>query len=173
MQQILYRLTQFWLDLFPAMLGEQEQKVIKDSLSRSEYELFLKYSKSDQYHAYRVFKMLEDANHLDPDLLTAALLHDIGKAKYPITILDRVWPVLVKKLSPSTYYKWGEDEGVRWKRPFAIKLQHAAWGAEMAKAAGSSETAVSLIRRHQDPLPQISTEEDQLLHWLQWSDDQN
>ena len=46
--------------------------------------------------------------------------------------------------------------------------------AEMAEAAGSSALVVSLIRRHQDDLPETAlSEEDELLHILQWADDQN
>lgn len=172
MKKLLYRLKQFWLDLFPQRLTQQEQQEIEGQLGKRPFHLFTQYSPSDQSHAYRVFKLLKQASQTDDALLTAALLHDIGKAKYPLTIWGRVWPVVIKKLSPARYYRWGEDEVTVWKRPFAIKQQHPEWGARMAAKAGCDETAVSLIRRHQDPLPHIQTEEDRLLERLQWADDQ-
>jgi hypothetical protein len=44
----------------------------------------------------------------------------------------------------------------------------------MAQAAGSDALTVSLIRRHQDPLPpQDQSPEDQLLRRLQWVDDRH
>ena len=173
MNKVWYRLTQFWLDLFPHALTPNEWEQIRNQLSHSEFGLFQNYSKSDQYHAYRVFQMLRTANYLFDDLLTAALLHDIGKSKYQISILDRVWPVVIKKIWPSKYHQWGADEDVRWKRPFIIKQQHAKWGADMVRAVGGSEEAIALIRRHQDPIEKIESEEDALLQKLQWADNQS
>lgn len=171
--KIRYRLHQFWLDLFPKPLSAKAHAAIRQTLSPTEQALFAQYSLSDQTHAVRVFETLRDTGHCDKALLTAALLHDIGKAKYPLSIWDRVWPVLVKKLLPGVYQRLGADERVWWKRPFAIKQHHAAWGAEMAAAAGSSATVIRLIRRHQDALSMADSPEDELLVLLQWADNQS
>ena len=118
-------------------------------------------------------KMLQATGHNDPDLLVAALLHDVGKTKIDISIWHRSIIVLSYALSSRRVASWGEGEAVGWKRPFVVKAQHPAWGAEMADVAGTSSQAVSLIRRHQDVLDTAVTEEDELLCVLQWADDQN
>ena len=170
---MVYRTRQFVADIHPTLLSEQAVREIESQLSTRESALFFQYSLSDQAHAYEVFKMLREAQLTQPNLLTAALLHDIGKARFKITVWDRVWPVLVKKVAPSLFHLWGESEPIGWKRPFVIIKKHPVWGAKMAQDAGAHPTAVSLIRRHQDQITEIQTEEDQLLAYLKWADDQN
>ena len=172
-KEVVYRTKQFVADINPPVLSDVAVRVIQAQLYCQEFALYLQYSPSDQAHAYQVFHMLKAADYTNPHLLTAALLHDIGKAQYKITVWDRVWPVLVKKLMPSLFHQWGEAEPVGWKRPFVIIKQHPTWGAIMTEEIGTHPTAVSLIRRHQDKLTQILTEEDKLLSLLQWADDQN
>ncbi|MEM7334801.1 MAG: HD domain-containing protein [Chloroflexota bacterium] len=172
-KEVVYRTRQFAADINPSLLSDVAVREIKAQLSEKESRLYFRYSLSDQDHAYKVYKMLREAGHAHPHLLTAALLHDIGKSRYTITVWDRVWPVLVKKIFPSLYHQWGEAEATSWKRPFVIIKKHPDWGAEMATSVGSHPTVISLICRHQDKLNQIETEEDQLLSLLQWADDQN
>ena len=173
LNEVVYRTRQFITDINPPALTEQAKQDIAEQLSVRERDLYYQYSLSDQAHTYQVFKMLQSAGHTNQHLLTAALLHDIGKSQYRISVWDRVWPVLVKKIAPNVYYRWGNAEPTGWKRPFVIIKQHPDWGADMTEVIGTHPTAVSLIRRHQDKINQIQTEEDQLLSLLQWADDQN
>lgn len=168
-----YRTTQFWADIRPLQLTPAEWSEIKSVLSASELALFEQYSLADQAHGYQVLRTLRDAGHEQPQLLVAALLHDIGKSRFVMSVWDRVWPVLLKKIVPTLYQKWGDGEPLGWKRPFVVIKQHPEWGAIMAEKAGCHETAVALIRRHQDKVSIIETEEDKLLSLLQWSDNQN
>ena len=119
-------------------------------------------------------KTLQAANHIHPDLLTAALLHDVGKTRVPLSVWERSWVVVGQVIWPKKTAVWGQDAPLGWKRPFVVKAQHPAWGADMAAAAGSSELAVGLIRRHQDNVPETAVSEmDRLLRHLQWADNQN
>ena len=143
-------------------------------LSAPELALFDRFSLNDQWHSYRVMKMLQAAGHTQPALLVAALLHDVGKTKLSLSIWQRSLIVLVSLLLPRQTAVWGQGEAVGWKRPFVVKAQHPAWSAEMAAAAGSLSQAVALMRRHQDPIaPHDTSEEAALLRLLQWADDQN
>ncbi len=142
-------------------------------LTPSQQQLFRQFTLSDQWHSYRVATMLQEAGHTHHDLLVAALLHDIGKTKAPLSVFERSWIVLVQWFLPNRVEQWGGGEPVGWKRPFVVKMQHPEWSAQMAVQAGSTPLAVSLIRRHQDPLSEINSEEDHLLQLLQWADDQN
>ena len=153
--------------------SEEALAEVSKQLTAAELALFQRFDKNDQWHSYRVMKMLQDAGHDDPDLIVAALLHDVGKTQVDISIWHRSFIVLGYAMSAQRVAQWGSGEAVGWKRPFVVKAKHPEWGAAMAETAGTTPLAVSLIRRHQDVLQTAVTEEDKLLHQLQWADDQN
>ena len=174
MGRIGYRLRQFWQDVTAPRLTAVAQTDIAAQLTPAELALFQRYSQSDQWHTFRVMKTLQACGQNQPALLTAALLHDVGKARVKLSVWERSWIVLAEFGWPQKTAVWGQGEPVGWRRPFVVKAQHPAWGAEMAAAAGSSPLVVELIRRHQDNgLETAVTEADRLLGWLQWADDQN
>lgn len=142
--------------------------------------LYTQMRRSERQHSLRVLHDLLAAGYTQPDLLTAALLHDVGKTRTHFFLPEKVLVVLVKAFFPALYQRWGRaaDENSRgllhWRRPFAVSVQHPVWGADMVAAAGGSARAVDLIRRHADPLPDSpQTETDRLLVALQLVDDQN
>ena len=155
-------------------LSPAEMAVVTAVLTPNELALFQRFSLSDQQHSYRVLGTLQAAGYTQSALLTAALLHDIGKTRYDLTIWERSLAVLLAMIWPQHVEHWGQEEGGRWRRPFLIKAQHPAWGADMVAAVAGDPLAVSLIRRHQDVVGETAdNEEDQLLRLLQWADDQN
>ena len=169
-----YRLRQFWQNVAARPLTAVAQSEVSAQLTPAEMTLFQHFSNSDQWHSYRVMKTLQAANHIHPDLLTAALLHDVGKTRVPLSVWERSWVVVGQVIWPKKTAVWGQDAPLGWKRPFVVKAQHPAWGADMAAAAGSSELAIGLIRRHQDTVPETAVSEmDHLLRHLQWADNQN
>jgi hypothetical protein len=169
-----YRLWQFWQIVTAVPLEPSAQKEIATILSASEKQLFHQFSLNDQWHSYRVMKMLREAGHEQQPLLVAALLHDVGKTRHPLNIWERSLIVLASKLLPKQTAVWGQGEAVGWKRPFVVKAQHPAWSGEMATEAGSHPVAIRLIQRHQDViLAEDSREEAELLRLLQWADNQN
>jgi putative nucleotidyltransferase with HDIG domain len=169
-----YRLWQFWQIVTAVPLEPTARAEIALILSVNELALFERFALNDQWHSYRVMKLLREAGHDQPALLVAALLHDVGKTKQPLSIWERSLIVLASLLLPRQTAVWGQGEAVGWKRPFAVKVQHPAWSAKMAATAGSDSRAIRLIQRHQDPIvPDDQSEEAQLLRLLQWADDQN
>ncbi|MCP4426836.1 MAG: HD domain-containing protein [Chloroflexi bacterium] len=186
MARVLYRLGQFWRIWRAQPLPDLAWEWITAVLTQPEAALFDRFSLSDRRHSYQVLRTLQLAGETHPDLLAAALLHDVGKTRAPLSIWERSLIVLASKLAPGKTAVWGQGEAQGWKRPFVVKAQHPAWGAAMAQAAGSRPLTVALIRRHQDtlgtaasasdlrsPLSACVTEEDDLLRLLQWADDQN
>ncbi len=190
--RIGYRVRQFWHSLFASPLSDGDWQVVCQRLNAQEQWLFRQYSISDQWHGYNVLRTLQAAGHQQSDLLTAALLHDVGKSRMPLAIWERVLIVLVQAVLPRKAMMWGRGKVmaatsiVGWKRPFIVRAKHPAWGAEMAASVGCSPLTVALIRRHQDKLPvavamgdmvamggAAITQEDKLLHLLQWADNQN
>lgn len=171
---VLYRLGQFWRMWTAGPLPAAVRAEIAAVLTPQEMMLFNAFLPHDQWHSYRVWRTLQAAGQTQPDLLAAALLHDVGKTRLSLSLWERSLIVLAEAFLPRTVAAWGKEEMHGWRRPFAVKRQHPAWGAEMARAAGCRPLTVSLIRRHQEKLPSTAaTREEELLRWLQWADDQN
>lgn len=168
-----YRVWQFWQIVAARPFSEEALAEVSELLTQPEIELFQRFDRNDQWHSYRVMKLLQSAGHDNPDLLVAALLHDVGKTQLKLSVWQRSLIVLGYAFSAQRVAGWGAGEAVGWKRPFVVKAQHPVWGAAMAAEAGTSTQAVSLIRRHQDKLETAVTEEDKLLQLLQWADDQS
>lgn len=140
---------------------------VDDDLARAHltpalYSLYRQMRRSERQHSLRVLRDLLNARHRDPDLLTAALLHDVGKSRLPFYLPEKVLVVLVKACAPHLYRRWGSGPARGWRRPFAVSIQHPAWGAEMVAGAGGSPQAVLLVGRHADP--PANTAHDETAH---------
>lgn len=169
---IMYRLRQFWQLVTARPLPPTAWQEIESVLTPAEAALFRRYAPADQRHAYRVLRALRAAGRDHPSLLAAALLHDVGKTRCRPRAWERVLGTVAERLFPGRVERWGTGEPRGWRRPFVIRAQHAAWGAEMAAAAGSSPLTVALIRRHQDKeVTSASSETTALLRYLQAADD--
>ncbi|MFQ5419772.1 MAG: HD domain-containing protein [Anaerolineae bacterium] len=172
--RVRYRLGQFWRILTAVPLDKSARIAVTAVLTPTELALFEYFAASDQWHSFHVMRLLQSTGHEDPDLIKAALLHDVGKAGKRLTIWERSLIVLAGFFLPGQTAVWGQGEARGWRRPFVIKAQHPEWGADMAAKAGCSPRTASLIRRHQDLLPETAvTEEDKLLCLLQWADDRS
>ncbi len=136
-------------------------------------DLFLQMRRSEQQHSLDVLQSVRAAGHRDPDLMVAALLHDVGKVRAPLHLWDRVLIVLVGAICPGCLARWGEGTSRGLRRPFVVARQHAAWGAAMLRAAGSSERAAEIVARHDsfEGLPSNPTEH--LIAALMAADDAN
>ncbi len=171
--RLTYRSRQFREALF-APYKRIPSEALLSQLTPAQLSLFQRMQPSEQTHAYRIFKRLETSGQSDPDLLAAALLHDVGKILHPLSIFDRVLIVLGKALIPKAARRWASGTPHGLRLPFVVAANHADWGAELAYQAGSSVLCVELIRRHHDihrPNPGSHTEA--LLDALQAEDDQN
>jgi putative nucleotidyltransferase with HDIG domain len=126
-------------------------------------DLFSRMPRADQHHGITAARTLERRGHHDPDLITAALLHDVGKSRAPISVWGRVIVVLGEWLFPEHADRWGRGEAQGLRRPFVVRHRHAAWGAEMVDEAGASQTTTRLIRRHHEPLDGRAEDGDMLV----------
>ncbi|MFN8419361.1 MAG: HD domain-containing protein [Anaerolineae bacterium] len=168
----LTRLRQGILALV-AWAREVDDAPARSLLSPSLLALFQRMSRREQQHALEVYNTLKRLGASNPALLTAGLLHDVGKMRAPLYLWDRVLIVLVEAAMPATAKKIGEGDVRSWRRPFVIRKQHAQWSAEMVAAAGADPLTVELIRRHQDKVAQPISDADRLLLTLQHADDAN
>lgn len=170
---MFYRARQFWQALTAVPAAEDLDRA-RQALSPQLMALFLNQTASEQVHSLNVFLQLSDQGERSADLLSAALLHDVGKSCYPLRIWERVMVVIGKALAPRQTECWSREEPRGWKRPFVVARRHAAWGAELAAASGASPLTVELIRRHHDPAAEgpVHTT-DRLLQQLQIFDHNN
>ena len=129
---------------------------------------------SEQHHGLRVLKMLREQGETDPDLMVAALLHDVGKSRHRLRVWERVLIVLGKAFFPGQVQRWGQAPLSKWNRAFVVAEQHPNWGAALALEAGCSALTVDLIRHHQAESPPQGTSprERRLLLLLQEADGQ-
>jgi hypothetical protein len=163
MNQQIYRVRQFfqslWLKSSPTDL-QIAYTYLPDSL----IPLFMSMSPADQSHSLRVCEALLDQGHEDPDLLAAALLHDVGKSLEPPTVWERVLAVLANQIAPHRVLNWSEAEARGWRKPFVIANKHPDWGADLVAKHGGSETLIQLIRYHQ--VEPESLQDDRLIAQL-------
>jgi hypothetical protein len=108
-------------------------------LNEAQRELFFAMEKRDQRHALEVARRLRTGGVSDADVLVAALLHDCGKGGVP------VWLRVLKVVSPSITERAALEGGENWRGAAFRLVHHAAIGAALAEAAGSSSTTVRLI----------------------------
>lgn len=136
--------------------------------------LFFRMSDPDQSHSIRVFQTLVDRGEENSDLLSAALLHDVGKSLYPLRAWERSLVVVANRILTTLVLKWGQDEPHGWRKPFVIALQHPKWGAALVRHEGGSETLVTLIRFHQEHAPSSAGDDvRELMKRLQAADGMN
>ena len=151
-----------------------DDELARRHLTPALYMLYTKMRRSERQHSLRVLHHLLTDGHTNRDLLTAGLLHDVGKTRASFTIPEKVLVVLVKAVAPALVHRWGQGAPCGWRRPFAVSCQHPQWSADMVKAAGGAPAAIELIRRHAEPLMDDTyTDIDRLLRALQIADDNN
>jgi putative nucleotidyltransferase with HDIG domain len=170
--RILYRVRQFWR----SVTLKTEHDVLEQArrqLSSEQWELFHQLQPADKNHALVVFHKLLEQGESQPDLLTAALLHDIGKLCYRLNPFERALVVIVSAWMPQYAQRLGAIPIQGWKslpgwhKAFIVAENHANWGAEMANTAGASGMVEALIRRHHGEYKrEVGDLEDKLLHSL-------
>ncbi|MBN1875147.1 MAG: HDIG domain-containing protein [Anaerolineae bacterium] len=149
--RVRYRIAQFCHTFFASFLSV-DVAYVRRYLPEHLLPLFQKMPRAEQHHGIAVCQALEQAGYQDIDLLTAALLHDVGKCVATPRLWERVVVVLVEHYAPHLAMRWGNGEPQGLRRGFMVRYQHPHWGAEMAESAGASARVVSLIRQHHTPV---------------------
>lgn len=109
------RIKQFYINLTDKMNSE-DYLYAKSILTEEEYNLFVKLLKSEQKHCIRIAKEIEGifkSNKIEnclilenkEVLIKASLLHDIGKIRKRINIIDKSIIVILNKISKGNIKK--------------------------------------------------------------------
>jgi hypothetical protein len=157
-----YRVRQFLLAAGASLRRERlPDPAVSSILPPAGVELFQRMPAYDRRHALGVLRTLQKQGREDPDLLAAALLHDVGKTVSEagrLRLWHRVAMVLLGALRPGLIDRIGratpsEDPPTHegWRRAFFVQAQHAEIGAESALRAGCSGATAELIRCHETP----------------------
>jgi hypothetical protein len=135
----VYRTRQVWQALRPRV-EPGELAIVHQTLSPPLRQLFDRMERRDQRHALEVAQRLLSQGTPDPDLLTAALLHDCGKGSVP------VWLRITKVLAPGWVRLVAREGDADWRAAAFRLAHHAELGARAAAEAGASSLTVALIR---------------------------
>ncbi len=146
----IYRIQQF-IQALTAELTTTQAADIAAILGPELFAVFGQLSRDEQYHAWLVWQDVCDSQ-ANVELQQAALLHDCGKAQLPLSLIDRVWIVIGKRIFKKHTKRWGQltpQAATRWQQPFICAEQHPAWGAERIAAKQASEKVIWLVANHQ------------------------
>lgn len=175
---VRYRVEQFMRALTARhAIPERRIKRAVETLPPGARVLFVQQPVHDQRHALAVYETLLEQGHTNEDLLTAALLHDVGKSAAQASPWQRGFFVLAKRFVP-----WLLDQGDQPVRalqgepgnpggPLVTYGKHPEIGARWAREAGCSALTVELIRLHERQFEACRTKRDRLLAALQAADD--
>lgn len=146
----VYRLRQGLSALF-AFASPVDADLASEYLSPDLLKLFQRLKRGEQLHSLRVLRTVSQNGAPDRDLMVAALLHDVGKTRYPLAIWQKTLAVLVRAFFPALYawFSAGDPRNLLL-RPFVVSIQHPIWSADMLRAASAGESAVWLAEHHQD-----------------------
>lgn len=165
-------MRQFWqaMNYEPRL---EDIEFVSNQLLPSQLRLFLKMQPSEQTHSIWICKKLIEQGQTEQELLAAALLHDIGKTRYPLKIWDRAMIVILNTLLPGVAARLSQKSPDGWARPFVVAVRHPEWGAEMALNSGATPLTARLIRRHHEPVAETHKAiEDVMLYHMQVLDNE-
>lgn len=126
----------------------------------------------ERNHLSRVGRLLLDRGESSPDLLIAAVFHDMGKhtATGSVRLLHRVMRVLLERLAPASIARLQVSPvAPKMIYPLWLSVHHARLGADAARELGCSPRTCWLIAQHED----AHLISDAELVSLRWADDRS
>jgi len=154
--KVIRRSRQFFRAIFSKM-EPVDHAFVSQHLNEVEKQLFYNMDRAVQKHCVNVartaMQMAESASEMNLPLLTkGALLHDIGKTRGSLTIIDRVIYVILHKISPRLVETMAQPRAglllARFRNSFHVHLTHGATGAVIARETGLNEDLIYLLKNH-------------------------
>lgn len=109
-------------------------------------------ARSEQLHSLAVLRQALKADADAPkDLIAAALLHDVGKARYHLAVWQKTLAVLLEAIAPGLCRKLSASEPISfWRAPFIVRQRHPRWSGEILRGCNSSAAVIWLVEHHQE-----------------------
>jgi len=148
------RVEQFVATLTHRHSDEIDQRLQALLGDDAQWRLVARLAPYDRTHHLQVHDLLVARGCTDPDLLRAALLHDVGKARGRRRVCrwHRVARVVGRWVSPRLWRRLSHTPN-RVTLGLYLTEHHARLGAASVRAIGVSERCCNLIARHEDPQP--------------------
>ena len=154
-----------------ARVTVDDGKYISTHLDAEEQKLFFAMSVADQAHclrtAYRVERLvIEDKRGVNREfLIRCALLHDVGRLAGDLTILGKIFVVLITSIAP----KFAERLEINGNHALYVYHHHAELGAQKIQRIGLFKEAKIIAKHHAPPKPEDPLE----LKLLRVADNEN
>lgn len=160
------RVKQFY-DYLTASVDSDDRRYVDKYLNSGEKKLFNKLAVHEQKHSINVAKDIENMYDKSlvksDDLIKVALLHDIGKVKIKMSIIDKSIIVILDKITRGKMKKFQNI-----KKIYGY-YYHADDGAEILKELEESSRILYLIKNHHNK----NIKDDLELNILKICDDRN
>ncbi|GAA0086163.1 HD domain-containing protein [Clostridium sp. CTA-7] len=165
----LYRIKQFIWG-FTSLFKDIDYDYINKFLSEDEIKIFNKLKHNDKHHCIRVckdsIKMKEDFN-IDVDinkLAKAALLHDVGKSKKHLSLIEKSVIVLLDKTTKGKIKKYNKVKQID------IYYNHPKIGLDMLKDFNYDKEFLQVVRYHHN---KNKVNNNRILNIISTCDDKN
>lgn len=132
-----------------ARVDPAEEGFVRRVLPPAASSLFAGMPVADRRHALDVAHRLVIGGNDDPELLSAALLHDAAKG-HQMRLGHRVTGVLLEWLTPALLRRLANPDSGSWRHPFHLYLHHAPMSADLAQESGCSPRVGAFIRGTSD-----------------------
>lgn len=144
--------------------GEADARIRALLADDRQWRLLARLTPFDRAHHLRVHELLVARGETDPDLLRAALLHDVGKAdeRGRAHLGHRALKVLLRPVGQDLLDRLARID-VGPLHGLALARHHALLGARLAAAAGASARCCELIARHEERPPTGDPDLDALI----------
>ncbi len=152
MKRVLHLVRRFFASLLPTGPAAADDAWAREQLTEAEQELWARMARVDRRHSAAVARRVESALGADATgpVLTASLLHDIGKTIPRLGTFGRVVATLSEAVAgEDTARHWVETRG--FTRRVGQYVLYPELGVDLLKMAGSDEFVIAWSREHHLP----------------------
>ncbi len=157
--QPVHRARRFFRSIVPRPPSEESTRWALGQLRPAEQDLFTRMATVDRAHSIAVARAVE-ANLADVGLargdegarwiMTAALMHDVGKSVPGLGVYGRVVATLCKAVGGASMAEvWAQRSGIT--RRVGLYMRYPQLGADLLAVAGSDPLVVAWAAEHHEP----------------------